>query len=292
MRSLTTVLALSLSAAGSTAAAQLPAGATLPLLRARAASPTVSLKMWSVAGHLRLVGWDKDSVAIRGRLAHGTQLVLAGGPDAMKMDASAGTSANPAPSDLTIYLPRRGKAAVKTVSADISASDVSGWFYATSGSIRLSGAATSVDVESMSGDIDLDVTTPWIRARTGDGRLLLRGAPQDADVATVGGSLDIAARGILRGQFGSVSGDIRYAGAPTSGAIFDFSNHSGAVELLLPSNASAAVMLSSVAGAIENGFGQARPISSTPHAVRLTLGRGEAQITVRSFKGVIRLRQQ
>jgi len=44
--------------------------------------------------------------------------------------------------------------------------------------------------------------------------------------------------------------------------------------------------------AIENGFTRVRPTSSTPRSMRISLGRGEAQVTVRTFKGPIRLRSQ
>jgi hypothetical protein len=178
------------------------------------------------------------------------------------------------------------------VTASIDGTGVTGWFYTVSGAVHLSGAATSIEVESMKGSLDLDVTTPWMRARTGDGHLLLRGAPQDVDAATIGGTLDIATQTIVRGQFSSVSGDIHYVGSPASGAIFEFSNHSGVVDMLLPRTASGAFTLSSIVGAIENGFTQVRPASSTPHALRLTLGRGDASVTVRTFKGAIRLRSE
>ncbi|HEY4129576.1 MAG TPA: DUF4097 family beta strand repeat-containing protein [Gemmatimonadaceae bacterium] len=263
-----------------------------PVLSARAADPTVSLKLWNTTGHLRIVGWDKDSVVVRGFVGRGNQFTMVGAGSAIKVMIENSNPSSPAASNIVVYFPRHGKVAVKAVSSDIAATDASGWFYSASGSIRLSGTVSSAEVESVSGSIDLDVTTPWLRARTGDGHLILRGAPEDADVATIGGALDIAARGIARGQFGSVSGDIRFAGTPPRGAILDFSNHSGAVDLMLPSDVSAAVMLSSVAGGIENGFTQVRPASQSPRALRLNLGLGESQLTARSFKGTIRIRPQ
>jgi len=142
----------------------------------------------------------------------------------------------------------------------------------------------------MSGDLDLNVNVPWMRARTGSGRLLLRGSAQDVDASTIEGALDIATDAILRGRFASVAGDIRYSAAPAPGSLFEFSNHSGAIDFLLPRDVSARVDLSSITGAIENGFLQARPVASTAHNLRVSLGSGEAQITVRTFKGTIRLR--
>jgi hypothetical protein len=69
-------------------------------------------------------------------------------------------------------------------------------------------------------------------------------------------------------------------------------NHSGGVDLLLPQNASGVFALSSVVGPIENGFTSVRPIASATHSMRLSLGRGGSQVTVRTFKGTIRLRPQ
>jgi hypothetical protein len=278
--------------AASSAAAQ-PSATDGPLLRARRATRAPQVKAFNPAGSVRLVGWDKDSVVMHGRVAKGETFYLVGSDSGMKLGITEHSDNRPmARCDLVVYLPRRSQVSLKTVTGDITASDVSGWFYTVSGGVRLSGSATTIDVQSMSGNVDLDVVTPWVRARTGDGNLLVRGEPQDVDASTIGGTLSIASTAILRGQFGSVSGDVHYAGSPAAGAIFDFSNHSGAIDLLLAKSVSGVFSVSSILGAIENGFSEVRPIASTPRSIRLSLGRGGAQVTARTFKGTIRLRPQ
>ena len=274
-----------------------------PILGARAASPTVSLKCWNPTGTIRFVGWDKDSVVVRGALGHDMKFEMAGNGDGIKTGATRPTSMklgvaghwtdpDASPSNFVVYLPRHGTVAIKTVSADITAEGVSGWFYTVSGNIRMSGEATSVEAETMNGSLDLNVSTPWIKARAGNGNLLLRGQPQDVDASTVGGTLSIATSTVLRGQFSSVTGDVHFVGDPPARAILEFSSHSGAVDLLMPQSASALLALSSIAGPIQNGFARVRPTSLTPQSMRISLGRGDAQMTVRTFKGPIRLRAQ
>jgi hypothetical protein len=264
-----------------------------PVLGARHVLASAAFKIWVPVGSVRLVSWDRDSLHVRGRIAPGDNFFFAGdslgmkfGVEQLRKRESRGTSA------IVVYVPRGARLSVKTVSAGVDGAGVSGWFYSVSGTMHLSGAASSVEVETMTGSLDLDVTTPWLRARTGDGHLLLRGAPEDADVSTVTGTLDVATMSVRRGQFGSVSGDIHYAGAPLNGAILEFSSHSGNVELMLPPNVSGVFALSSMAGSIENGFTSVRPAAALPRSVRLSFGRGGSQVTVRTFKGSIRLRPQ
>jgi hypothetical protein len=264
-----------------------------PVIGARHVRPNSAFKIWNPAGTVRLLAWDRDSVVMRGRVPKTEQTMFGGNSESMKLGIEGHWNTGAAnPAALVIYLPRRGKVSIKTISADIDAVDVSGWFYTVSGSIHLSGRATSIEVESMTGNLDLDVTSPWIRARTGDGHLLLRGRPEDVDAATISGTLDVATTTPLRGQFSSVSGDIHYAGSPASGGIFEFSNHSGGIELALPTSAAGSFALSSVVGAIDNRLSPVKPATAPSRSMRFTLGRGGASVTVRTFKGAIRLRPQ
>lgn len=265
-----------------------------PVLRARRVNPSVGIKIWMPAGKITLVAWDRDSLVVRGRIAKDENFYLTAidtrgmkfGLEQRDGGESGGRST------LVVYLPRSARVSVKTVSTNVEGSGVSGAFYSVSGSMHLSGAVESVEAETMTGSLDLDVTTPWLRARTGDGHLLLRGAPEDVDVSTVAGTLDIATPTVRRGQFGSVSGDIHYVGSPVAGAIMEFSSHSGNVELMLPRTVSGVFSLTSITGAIENQLNSVRPAAGNPHSVRLSIGRGGSQVTVRTFKGAIRLRPQ
>jgi hypothetical protein len=264
-----------------------------PVLRARHADAAVQVKMFQVAGSLTIVGWDRDSIVVRGRVPRADNFYFAGSGNSVKLGVESRVAdGDAAPCDLVVYLPRQARVSAKTVSADVSARDVSGWFYSVSGNLQLSGSATSLDAQTMSGNLDVAATSPWVRARTGSGHLLIRGSPQDVDAATVSGILDLAATGVLRAQVVSVTGNIHYVGAPARGSIADFSSHSGAVEFVLPPSASGVFTLSSMMGRIENGFTQVRPAGSPAGGVRLTLGRGDSQVTVRTFKGSIRLRAQ
>jgi hypothetical protein len=239
------------------------------------------------------VGWNFDSVEVRGSVSPRRQYFFGGDDNGAKIgidEARAGEP--PAHGDLTIFVPKGTTVGVKTVNGDISASDVSGWFYAIAGRINVSGAAKTIEIEAMRGDVTLNVTVPWLHARGGSGRMIVGGTLQDVDVSTISGALDVAAGEIVRGQFASVSGDIRFSGAPAAGAILDFSNHGGAVDLAVPRTATGTFALSTVSGTIANGFAPVGPASQSPRALRFTLGRGGADVTVRTFKGAIRVRPQ
>lgn len=270
-----------------------PAG--LRSLGARRASPDVGVKIFVTSGSLRLVAWDRDSIVVRGRVAPTDRFFLLGG----KGDSSYKLGVEPrrgdspaASSDIVIYLPRRAELAVKSVDASITAEGVGGWFYTVSGAIRLSGDVAHVDAESIRGDVDLGVSAMLVKARTGRGHMVVRGSPQDVDVSTVGGPLDVATSSIMRGRFGSVTGNIRYAASPAPGAVFDFSDHAGTVSLVLPRATSSRLELSSVTGSIANGFTQIRPVSAGAHTLTVRLGAGEAHMNVRTFKGAIHLSPQ
>lgn len=263
------------------------------VLGARPLSAAGSVKIFVPAGSVRIIGWDKDSIVVRGRVSRGAKFYLSAVPAGAKLgiEESSDDTAH-LPADLVVYMPRRGTVSAKTVSAPVSARDVSGWIYSVSGSVDVSGAASSMEVHSMTGAVDADVTAPWIRITAGDGNVLLRGSPEDADVSTISGTLNVESRSIVRGQFATVTGDIHYAGAPPAGGVFELTSHSGAIELSMPATASALFTLSSVSGQIVNGFTQVRPVASGPHSLKVSVGRGEAQVTVRTFKGTIRLRAQ
>jgi hypothetical protein len=263
------------------------------VLGARRVIASAAFKIWMPVGKIRLVAWDRDSLVVRGRVASDENFFFGGDSAGMKFGIEQlGARETSGRWSLVVYLPRTARVSVKSVSASVDAANIAGWYYSVSGNMHLSGAASSVEAETMTGSLDLDLTTPWLRARTGDGHLLLRGAPEDVDVSTVTGTLDVATTTIRRGQFGSVSGDIHYVGSPVRGAIMEFSSHSGNVELSLPASVSGVFSLSSITGMIENGLTSMRPAAAQPHSMRLSIGRGGSQVTVRTFKGSIRLRPQ
>ena len=272
------------------------------VLGARAATPNVAVKIWVPTGSARLIGWDRDSIVVRGRVASNSHFFFARGQDksAYKLGLEPRRlGADMGPSDLVIYVPRRAGISIKTVDASVTGEGVGGWFYTVSGAIRLSGDAEQVEAESISGDVDLDVTSMVVKARTGRGHMTVRGSPEDVDASTVSGPLDVTSSAIQRGRFSSVTGNLRYEANPVPGSIFDFSDHAGSVDLLLPRSASSRLDLSTVNGFIQGGgplrrddpnsLRLYRPASAGGQTLTVRLGAGEAHMTVRTFKGAIRL---
>jgi DUF4097 and DUF4098 domain-containing protein YvlB len=275
---------------------------TSRILGGRHAAPNASIKLFVPNGSVQLIGWARDSVLVRGTVPRGEKFYLLDNPKGIKAGIDEHADQSPVrPCQLVLYVPASSTVSLKTVGADISGTDVSGWFYTVSGAVRLTGSSRSIEIEDMNGDVDLDAAVPWAHVRTGDGRLLVRGAPQDLDAATITGPLDVSGARIVRGQLGSVSGAIRFTAPLPGDGILDFSNHAGSVDLSLPRPVSAVFALSTIDGRIDNALVDVRPAASTRGAgdaarrggstrsVRIVAGHGDAQVTVRTFKGMIHL---
>jgi hypothetical protein len=284
----TTLGALLVASASSASSAQ--SAADGPVLGARRLSAVSSIKFFLPTGSVRVVGWDKDSLVVRGHVHRGATFHLSSVANGAKIEVEEANDDLHVPCDLVIYMPKRGTLSAKTVTAAVSTRDVSGWIYSVAGSVEVGGSASSMEVTAMTGNVDANVAVPLIRVTAGGGTVLLRGSPEDADVSTISGTLTVESQHVMRGQFATVTGDIHYMGGVPAGGIFELTSHSGAIDLAVPATVSAAFSLSSVTGQIINGLTQVRPVGMAPHALRFSMGRGEAQVTVRTFKGVIRLR--
>ena len=273
-----------------------PLEAQTPVRRGVPVNRDVGVKIWIPAGSIRLIGWDRDSLHVEGTIGKGETFYFGGAGSGAKFgvdEAPAGRVTQPA--RITAYLPRGARVNVRTVSASIEASDISGWFSTVSGGITVSGNAQEVQAEAIDGSISLTVTSPFVRARTGSGTLTIGGQIEDLVGSTVSGPLTIPAAGLARGRFESVTGAIVIAAPIDRAASIDIDNHNGPVELRLPSTVAADFDLTSVAGSITNYFDKRPPTTGRQ-------GRGQelsfftdpkgARIVVRTFKGTITLRQR
>lgn len=273
----------------------------------RAASHDGTVKISSTAGSIRVVGWDRDTVAITGTLgaeiAHldfriderATRIYVV--PNRTVFDAADTDALVLLGSDLEIRVPRRSYVAVRTVSATIDVVDMSGGVDLVSegGDIRVTAGSQrrgarrieywplSIYAESAGGDIDIDARTKIVRAKSVNGSVTVRRGHGFVEISTVSGDARLSGEGISRGGISTVSGDIWFEGDFERGALsFSFQTHSGSIELRLPSHIAAFFDLSTVSGRIENEFAPASASS-------FSTGRGGARVKVTSFKGGIRI---
>lgn len=273
-----------------------PAGAQTPVSRGLRLNRDAGASIWIPEGSVRLIGWDRDSLHVEGMVAKGVALMVGGGGTGAKLgidQAPAGRIAPPA--NITVYLPRGARVNIRTAGASIHATDIGGWFNSVGGTIRVSGQANEVQAEAIDGSIQLDVTTPLARARTGSGALSVAGMIEDLVASTVSGSLTVTATGLARGRFESVTGAVVIDAPIDRTSSIEVDNHGGSVELRLPPSMSGDFELTSVAGTITNIFDKRVPAAGRQgrgqSLVFVTDAKG-ARVVVRTFKGAITIRRR
>jgi DUF4097 and DUF4098 domain-containing protein YvlB len=261
-----------------------------PIERRQALTPGAGVKIFVPAGRVHLVGWDKDTVVVRGTVARGSTFyygALHGGVK-VSVDPDSGSAT------LDVYVPRSSLVSIKAVSADIEATDVSGWFYGVSSRIRLGGTVRDLEAESISGEVNIAVTAPWVRARTGQGRLTLGGQVADLSASTVNGVIDVSTVGLERARISTVNGDVRFAGDAGTVGLVDIDDYAGSVDLGLRPTLGGECDVTTVYGAIVSEIPSVRPVagvSGRGQQLSLVIGKGTARITVRTFKGNVRVRR-
>lgn len=259
-----------------------------PIERRQPLTPGAGVKVFVPGGHVRLIGWDKDTLLVRGTVARGSTFYYGAYHAGVKIsvDPDSGSAT------LDIYVPRTSIVSIKAVSADIDATDVSGWFYGVSSRIHLGGAVKNLEAESISGDVTLAVTAPWIRARTGQGRLIIGGRATDVNASSINGSIDVTTADIARARVSTVNGNIRFAGDPGTQGLVDIDDYGGQVDVMLAAHMGGECDVTTVTGSIRSDLPSVRPVVGNGghgQSLALAIGHGTARITIRTFKGNVRV---
>jgi hypothetical protein len=261
-----------------------------PIERRQALTPGAGVKIFVPAGRVHLVGWDKDTVVVRGTVAHGSTFyygALHGGVK-VSVDPDSGSAT------LDVYVPRSSIVSIKAVSADIEATDVSGWFYGVSSRIHLGGAVRDLEAESISGEVNIAVTAPWVPARTGQGHLTVGGQVADVSASTVNGAIDVSTEGVERARISTVNGDVRFTGDAGTVGLVDIDDYAGSVDLALRPTLGGECDVTTVLGTIVSEIPSVRPVAGTSgrgQQLSLIIGKGTARITTRTFRGNVRVRR-
>jgi len=265
----------------------------------RAAVPTVSVRLGGAMSRVTVIGWDRDTVTITGSLGAGSRIdggsLSAVGPtQGIKFFIDAPDDASLANNVLELRVPRDARVWIKAGSAQVTASGVTGGLdlNIVGGSVSATGKPRELIVESMDGNVTVNGTAQFARIKTATGDITLDGGGEDVSLSTVSGVIRAAAGAIERGRFESVTGPINFAGDVVRGGDIRFDTHSGAIDLRFARGASIEVDAQTVTGSIENGWNKVRPgIGREGRGMELgtSSGMGGARVSIRSFKGNVRL---
>ncbi len=254
-----------------------------------------SVRISNLVGNVRVIGWDRDSVALRGSLPKGDKLYMGGGAQGMKMFVEPLNDRNPQPSALEVMVPSRAKVWVKTATASIDVSGVTGQLdlYVVSGAITVSGNPSELNAEAIDGDINVIGDPGWLRAKSASGDVTLKGTSDDIALSTVSGAIAVNAGKLERAKIESVTGPIRFSADIQRGGALDIDTHSGTLDFTIPRNTGADFDIASIAGSITNELNYSRPAKGRygrGAELVMTNASGGARVTIRSFKGPVTLR--
>lgn len=263
-----------------------------PIDRRLAADPRASIRLHNLTGSTTIIGWDHDSVAVTGTVPNAASFFFGGTPRGMKGGVELPLGGDTLPAHLELRVPRNARVWVKAASADIEVRGVTGGLdlYTVSGRVTVVGAASELNAESMDGAVTVDAAR-WTRVKTASGAIEVRGG-EDVGIGTVTGRVAFRGDAFRRARLESVSGNLRYTGAPPRGARLELESHSGHVLLELPADVSAAFSVTVFSGGVQNAFGSTslRPAQDLRgRTLDFSTADGGTDIVVRSFKGDVEL---
>jgi hypothetical protein len=261
-------------------------------------TPDVSVRLFASVGAVHVQGWDRDSVEVVGTVATGSNVAL-GAPHTnalrgVKFFVEAPTEKAGREGSLTLRVPRGARVWLKTGSADVTVTDVTGGLdvNVVGGSIVVHGSPRELRAESMDGAVTIDGAPEWMRVKTATGDIALRGG-QDVGASTISGTIDARGGEADHLKLESTTGTIRFALGLARGATIEMETHSGPIEIQLPRKSPVELDAATVTGEISNEWSSAKPAAGREgRGMTLATPGGQlgGRVVVRSFKGRIAFR--
>ena len=149
--------------------AAMPLAAQERIDRRIAIASDASIRVWNMAGVTRIIGWDRDSIAVAGTVPPGAFYMGGSGRSAkLGVERPDGSKAD-LPATLEIRVPRNARIWIKSASASVEASGLTGEVECSSvdGSVRVEGSLKLVVAESMEGHLSVYGPMSVVRLKGG-----------------------------------------------------------------------------------------------------------------------------
>lgn len=288
-----------------------------------AAIETVNVSLTTGSGRIIVRGWERKEVRVQASQA-GSKIEVhkvAAGPDenapAVRLDLvvtdkqeeddddEEDPDPDEASSDVVITAPRGATLYLKTQDGDVEVDDVAEAHIETiDGRVELRRIMKATEAASVGGNITLEDASGRARLSSLAGVIEVRGlrSLEGSDflkIRTASGDILLDGIGPARVEANTISGELRLAGPIVRGGTYDFTTTSGDMTIFAPSDSSFNLNAKvSQGGEIVTDFqlkykGPSSPLSMMQSGrLQGTYGSGEANITLVSFSGTLRLRKQ
>lgn len=257
----------------------------------------VSVRILNLVGATHVIGWDRDTVAVTGLVPRGGgTFYMGGGERGIKIGIELPQAPAGAPGTaLEVRVPRGARVWVKSATASVSVSGVTGEVDAStvSGDITVTGNPVLISAESMDGDLDISARAAVTRLKSAAGNVTLRGAGGEVTASSVSGDVRmLEADELVTGRLESVSGKVFFDGGITPDGSLDLQTHDAPIEIFLASNQGASLEVSAFGGRVTNRIIGVSGAPTRGKAVRFIVGSGTARVAIRSLKGDVLIRRR
>ena len=270
-------------------------------------------------GQLRLVGWGKQQISIRGTLddqAETLQFFRNGNTTHIKVKLPDGADSQPrwggAASRLQVFVPKNARVRLSGGHVDVRASNLYGGYKSDTdgGHVGLTKVAPLVEVYSRQGSIHAEKLAGKIRLRTLSGNIRDRESVGDLGYLSLSGDIDVDTDE-PRLSVETRTGDIKLrllaiakvVGTSSQGQIsvqarlmpegqLELTSRTGHIRVSLPRESDAKFELSSDAGEINNGLNTipAEAVNGEPGSKLIfSTGNGNGRVRLNSVIGDIQL---
>ncbi|MGQ0764685.1 MAG: DUF4097 family beta strand repeat-containing protein [Gemmatimonadota bacterium] len=256
-----------------------------------------------VSGEIIVTGWDRREARIsafseRGRLewdASPSRLTLE-----VRSERDNWGRGRYGETRYEVSVPRGVRLMTRSTSGDISIRGAGGDVEAnsTSGTITVVGAGGRTKLSTISGDIEASGARGDVDAGTVSGSIDIRDVDGDLQLSSTSGDLSAMQVRSSDVEMSTTSGEVSYEGSFAAEGRYEFSSHSGNIDLVVPESINARFSVQTYSGSIDSAFPITLQPGSTGSRARrgrdfdFTVGTGGPRIIAESFSGNVEIRKR
>jgi hypothetical protein len=264
----------------------------------------------NVSGDIEVKTWDKGEVKIEAVKTSKASTLEKAKENAAKVEIEVREEGKtvlietkyPKPSiknlnvtvDYHLLIPDQAEIKTKSVSGDVILQQIGGMVEVdvVSGDIEVTKADKGADCKSVSGDLELQSITGDAFLKTVSGDITMEKLIGSIEAESVSGDIelsDVSGARVVKGN--ALSGTITYQGDINPEGRYELKSHSGEIEMILPADAAFDLEASTFSGDIESDFEIVVTGKFNKKKVQGTVNGGGAAVKLNTFSGDVDLKK-